>query len=240
LHTGTPGYDVAETRETHGRRAFSVFLTLAAVIMTIFLVDTVGYVFLGLGIPVWLVLVIIPGSLIGSFLNIRITTIESDPSDCIHEYVTVWGVPYKVYAPDCPGKTELSINFGGAIIPCLVSTYLLAQNLGLVVPSLVATVVVMLFVNRIARVEPEVGIITPALLPPLVAGLTAGILATIFVGIVNPYVIAYTSGTIGTLVGADILNIRNLGKLRSGKASIGGAGTWDGIFLTGILAVLFT
>lgn len=230
---------MAETRETHSRRAFSVFAALAALVMAVFLLDTVGYVFLGLGIPVWLVLLIIPGSLIGSFVNIHVATIKSDASDCADKYVTAWGVPYKVHAPDCPGKTELSINLGGAIIPCFVSAYLLAQNWDLIVPAGIAILIVMLFVNRIARIEPQVGIVTPGLLPPLVAGLTALSLTTFFVGIANPYVIAYVSGTIGTLLGADILNIGKLGKLRSGKASIGGAGTWDGVFLTGVLAVLF-
>jgi uncharacterized membrane protein len=46
---------------------------------------------------------------------------------------------------------------------------------------------------------------------------------------------------LGTLLGADILhlaNTRTLNRLRSPMLSIGGAGTFDGIFLTGILAVL--
>jgi uncharacterized membrane protein len=42
----------------------------------------------------------------------------------------------------------------------------------------------------------------------------------------------------GTLIGADLLNIGRLGELGAPVASIGGAGTFDGIFLTGIVAVL--
>jgi uncharacterized membrane protein len=42
----------------------------------------------------------------------------------------------------------------------------------------------------------------------------------------------------GTLIGADLLNLGNIAKLGAPVASIGGAGTFDGIFLTGILAVL--
>jgi uncharacterized membrane protein len=42
----------------------------------------------------------------------------------------------------------------------------------------------------------------------------------------------------GTLIGADLLNLAKIGTLGAPVASIGGAGTFDGIFLTGILAVL--
>ena len=50
--------------------------------------------------------------------------------------------------------------------------------------------------------------------------------------------VAYISGTFGVLIGADLLNLRNLTALRTPVVSIGGAGTFDGIFLTGIIAVL--
>ena len=45
-------------------------------------------------------------------------------------------------------------------------------------------------------------------------------------------------GTLGTLIGADLLNLRRLRNLGAGVASIGGAGTFDGVFLSGIIAVL--
>jgi uncharacterized membrane protein len=50
--------------------------------------------------------------------------------------------------------------------------------------------------------------------------------------------VAYVAGTIGTLVGADLLNLRRVQDLGAPVVSIGGAGTFDGIFVTGILAVL--
>jgi uncharacterized membrane protein len=50
--------------------------------------------------------------------------------------------------------------------------------------------------------------------------------------------LAYIAGSLGTLVGADLLNLNRLQGLGAPVASIGGAGTFDGIFLTGILAVL--
>jgi uncharacterized membrane protein len=50
--------------------------------------------------------------------------------------------------------------------------------------------------------------------------------------------LAYIGGSMGTLVGADLLNLDKIGDLGAPIASIGGAGTFDGVFLTGILAVL--
>jgi uncharacterized membrane protein len=52
--------------------------------------------------------------------------------------------------------------------------------------------------------------------------------------------LAYIGGSIGTLVGADLLNLGRLQGLGAPVASIGGAGTFDGIFLTGVLAVFLT
>jgi uncharacterized membrane protein len=48
------------------------------------------------------------------------------------------------------------------------------------------------------------------------------------------------AGTLGTLIGADVLNLQKVGHLGTPVASIGGAGTFDGIFLNGILAVLLS
>jgi uncharacterized membrane protein len=42
----------------------------------------------------------------------------------------------------------------------------------------------------------------------------------------------------GTLIGGDLLHVRQVRRLATPVASIGGAGTFDGIFLTGIIAVL--
>jgi hypothetical protein len=50
--------------------------------------------------------------------------------------------------------------------------------------------------------------------------------------------LAYIGGSMGTLVGADLMNFDKIGSLGAPVASIGGAGTFDGVFLTGILAVL--
>ena len=50
--------------------------------------------------------------------------------------------------------------------------------------------------------------------------------------------VAYVSGSLGTLIGADLLNLDKMRAIGTPIASLGGAGTFDGIFVTGILAVL--
>jgi uncharacterized membrane protein len=69
--------------------------------------------------------------------------------------------------------------------------------------------------------------------PPIATALVAVLIAR-----QNAAALAYVSGSLGTLIGADLLNLDAVRELGAPVASIGGAGTFDGIFLTGIMAVL--
>jgi len=44
----------------------------------------------------------------------------------------------------------------------------------------------------------------------------------------------------GTLIGTDLLNLNKLKRLGAQKVSIGGAGVFDGIYLTGIVAAFLS
>ena len=50
--------------------------------------------------------------------------------------------------------------------------------------------------------------------------------------------LAYICGTLGVLIGADLFRIKDIKSMGVPIAAIGGAGTFDGIFFTGIIAVL--
>jgi len=54
----------------------------------------------------------------------------------------------------------------------------------------------------------------------------------------SPQIAAYVAGVLGTLIGADLANLNVIPKLGAPVASIGGAGTFDSVFLSGIIAVL--
>jgi len=127
----------------------------------------------------------------------------------------------------------IAVNVGGAIIPAGFALYLAPR--APLVPTLVAVTVVVLVTRLLARPIAGVGIVMPAWIPPLVSAGLAFLLARD-----NPTPVAFISGTIGTIIGADLLNWPNFKKLGSQLISIGGAGVFDGIFLSGIVAALIS
>jgi uncharacterized membrane protein len=72
----------------------------------------------------------------------------------------------------------------------------------------------------------------PGIVPPLVAATTA---LTLTPEHATP--VAFIAGTLGPLVGADLFHLREVERTDTGIVSIGGAGTFDGILLSGILAL---
>jgi uncharacterized membrane protein len=140
-----------------------------------------------------------------------------------------YGVPVVVEWP----STVVAVNVGGALIPTLLSLYLLFKN-HLWIRGIVTTALVAIIVHMLAYPVEGVGIIAvPIFVPPLVTAIVAVLIAR-----EHAAVLAYVGGSLGTLIGADLLNLGVVRGLGAPVASIGGAGTFDGIFLTGILAVL--
>ena len=128
--------------------------------------------------------------------------------------------------------------WGEGFVPVALSLYLLAMGLSMqgwvfLIRAAAGVALVTLVTNRVARPVPGLGIATPFFVPPL-AALVAGLALGTGAGMAA--VIAYLSGTLGTLIGADLLNIGRIGELNAPLVSIGGAGTFDGIFLSGGLA----
>lgn len=85
-----------------------------------------------------------------------------------------------------------------------------------------------------------VGIVSPALVSPLVAAIYTVLVLAQIPTIENGFAIAYISGVLGTLIGADLTNLGAIKKIGAPVASIGGTGTFDGVFLSGIIAVLLS
>ncbi len=131
------------------------------------------------------------------------------------------------------GKTIIAVNVGGCVTPAAFSLYLLQHNP--IDPFQAALAIGAVAIVAYATSSPTagVGISMPFLVAPLTAALVATMLSP-----ENRAPLAYVGGTLGVLVGADLLRLRDIGKLGAPVASIGGAGTFDGIFLTGLLAVL--
>ena len=180
--------------------------------------------------------------LFGSLVNIPVTTIrETMPAPAAPPRGQFAPSLYEgMYREQPPAKvTKVAVNLGGAIIPVLISAYLLFHALvtvgdqTLFILAGVGVLIVTVVTYHFARPVPGVGIATPFFIPPL-AALICGIL--LGGGGMGSVVIAYVSGTLGTLIGADLLHFRRFGDLGAPVVSIGGAGTFDGIFLSGIIA----
>ncbi|MBC7349248.1 MAG: DUF1614 domain-containing protein [Candidatus Aminicenantes bacterium] len=203
-------------------------------------IGLISLAFQRLGLPPDLVFALLLMSLVGSGLNIPLKRIRSE-NLLPEQVVEFFGWKVRIPASAESQSTILAINLGGAVIPGLLSLYLIWRWFSLVVLFIVATAVVTVLVNRVARPVRGLGIATPALFPPLVAALVSLLLSAFSpAGLQTAPVLAYVSGTLGTLVGADLLNLKKIADLGAPVASIGGAGTFDGVFLTGIIAVVLT
>ncbi len=131
----------------------------------------------------------------------------------------------------------IAINLGGAIIPVLLSFYFLFQvysNNFSLIKVLISTILMVIVTKYYSKIVPGRGITLPLFIPPLFSTLFAFILMPNFTA-----PCAFISGVLGTLIGADLLNLKKVRRL-GGFLSIGGAGVFDGIFLTGIVSALLS
>ena len=132
-----------------------------------------------------------------------------------------------------PGTTLIAINVGGALIPILVSIYLIRLQPMITASALLCIFVVTIMSYHFSRPIHGIGIGMPILIAPLTAALTA-----LLIDPQHSAPLAYIGGTLGVLIGADLLRLKDIRQMSPPIASIGGAGTFDGIFITGIVAVL--
>ena len=165
------------------------------------------------------------------------------------------------YYPPAVVEEVIAVNVGGALVPLGFSVYLLLQPGAPIGLALLAAIVVAIIAKLLARPLPGVGITLPGFVPPIISAIVAFLLVHFLAPTDNTYAlaaVAYVGGTLGTLVGADLLNLPLVlrgGLLAAGPQriwrigqqpiprpdkprvlSIGGAGIFDGVFLTGILA----
>ena len=210
-----------------------LIILLLLPLLLLLLAGGVTIAFARLGIPVTLAYLLFWLSLLGSSVNLPVKRWQTEISE-IRE-INFFGIRYRI---PFHGRREtvLAINFGGAIIPICVSAYeflRLSSNVQLLMKAVTAIIILALICKFLSRPVKGLGIAIPAFIPPLFSALVALIIAR-----ENPVVVAYLAGTLGTLIGADLLNLHKIKELGAPVASIGGAGTFDGIFLSGIIAVL--
>lgn len=223
----------------HNYWVFAFLLALLVAVVALVFFGAVSIAFASIGFTPLTIFLILAATLIGSFINIPLFKLHTTIPVVHEDYVNWFGITYRIpHIEYGTAITVIAINVGGALIPTVVSIYLLARSsVTLIILSLVGVLAVALITHLVARPVKGLGIATPAFIPPITAAIVAFILAA-YAPSLSRTTIAYVSGTLGTLVGADLLNLRKVPKLGAPMASIGGAGTFDGVFLTGIIAVL--
>jgi len=215
------------------------FLLIALLLLLIFplliilLAGSVTIAFSRLGIPVAIAYLLFWISFLGSSINLPVKRWQTEITE-IRE-INFFGMRYRI---PFHGEREsiLAINLGGAVVPICVSAYelyRLSNDVHLLMKAIIAIVILTFICKAFSKPVRGLGIAIPAFIPPLFSALIAMIIAR-----ENPVVVAYLAGTLGTLIGADLMNLHKIRDLGAPIASIGGAGTFDGIFLSGIIAVL--
>lgn len=210
------------------------FFFLVAIFLGLLLLIQIGllrYAYMRLGISSGAALLLLFGSLVGSYFNIPVAYLP-EAHVLAEQEIDYFGMRYVVpYVAQWPG-TLIAVNVGGAVIPTFMSIYLLARY-HLWARAAVATAMVAVVCFSLSQPIPGLGIAEPVFVPALTTAIAALLLSR-----EHAAQIAYIGGSLGTLIGADLLNLGSIRGLGAPVASIGGAGTFDGIFLIGIVAVL--
>jgi uncharacterized membrane protein len=210
---------------------FLALVLLATIVIALIEVKVLSYAYARIGIKRHYVFLTLAASLLGSAINVPVAQLP--PERVIsNQQVVFFGMRYVVPVVENWPGTLIALNVGGAIIPTILSLYLVMKN-RIYTRAAMGTAVIAACLYEMATPVTGVGIAVPTFLPPILSALVAYLLSR-----QSAPALAYIVGSLGTLIGADLLNLGRIQGLGAPIASIGGAGTFDGIFLTGVLAVL--
>jgi len=211
---------------------FGIFIFAIAFIFAIVQLGFISIAFDKLGLSPNQAMLLLLLSLAGSVINIPVAKVENPAVPHTPTQPQPFGL-LRPHARPFEGRTIIAVNVGGCIVPVMFSIYLLYSHQIALVPLLAAIVFVTLVSRTISLPIPGIGIGMPVLVAPFAAALVG-----IILGGNDSAPMAYVAGTLGVLIGADLLRMKDILGLAVPVASIGGAGTFDGIYFTGIVAVL--
>jgi uncharacterized membrane protein len=213
---------------------FLILLLLLPFLWFAVAIDVVQVAAAKLGFSREMAIFLFTAIIIGSTINIPLYRIESQgqiplsfQDIWLERY---WGIPLQ----QAHSFTVVALNVGGGLIPVLLALYQLGRSNILAI--ILCTAIVTLVSYHSAHIVPGIGIEINPLVSPLTAVLSA-ILLTKGTQI-SP--VAFASGVLGTLIGADLLHLGQIEKMTAGVLSIGGAGVFDGIALCGLFALLLS
>jgi len=208
-----------------------LFMLVLVSLLAVIHIGVISITFSKLGLTRDSAFVLLFCSLFGSLINIPLFTIKAKSPIKVRDVpLSSLLRPYLKYQS---GRTLIAVNVGGALIPVMFSIFLFSTQ-PLMLSEIVVGISMVTLVSYIYSFPvPGTGIGMPMIIAPVFAAIIAIMLNSQFSA-----PLAYISGTMGVLIGADLLNFRHISHMGAMVASIGGAGTFDGIFMTGILAVL--
>lgn len=215
---------------TPSKQKLFLFLFALGFVIAFIQVGLLSIAFHKLGLSQGAAYTLLITSLLGSMVNLPLFRLRSERNLELPPPFSLFPLPLSLQSTT---HTLVAVNMGGCLIPIAFSLYLLLNTGVTSVQALQAIAFVTFISYSFSRPIEGIGIGMPILIAPLAAALIA-------IGI-NPEAsapLAYIGGTMGVLIGADILRIKDIRQMGPPFAAIGGAGTFDGIFLTGIVAVL--
>ncbi len=212
-------------------RAF-LLLCLLGLFVGLVQFDIIAVAFEKLGLSREAAYLLFMSTLTGSLINLPLFSMKARPTEC--------GLPgedmhalFGMRETPVARQVMVAVNVGGCLIPVSFSIYLFAQGAFGAFEALTAVAIVALVAFFSSRPLRGIGVVMPLLVAPLTAALVAGML-----DYEQRAPLAYVGGTLGVLLGADLFRLRDIRSLGAPVASIGGAGTFDGVFISGLLAVL--
>lgn len=209
-----------------------IYLVLLSVLFIIILqLGVFGIVLAKLGLSPDSAGLLLGSTLIGSLINLPLFTITATTEITLPKFPLPRVFFTSATMPR--DKTIIAINVGGALVPVFFSVYLIFLHSLSFFQIIFAITLVAIVCFYFSRPIKGLGIGMPVFIAPFTAAVVALMIAPS-----NSAPLAYICGTLGVLIGADLFRIKDIKHMGVPIASIGGAGTFDGIFFTGIIAVL--
>lgn len=212
---------------------FLIFIFLLGFLLAFVQIGILTVAFDKLGLSAQSAMLLLFSSLFGSVINLPLFSIKAErPPEMPSLPPQLRGL-LRHAMQKFTGRTVIAVNVGGCLIPLTFTFYLLQQHSLPLAQVIGAILLVSGVCYFFSRPIPGLGIGMPIFIAPLTAAVAA-----LIINSEQSAPLAYISGTLGVLIGADILRLGNIRTMGVPLAAIGGAGTFDGIFLTGIIAVL--
>ncbi len=209
-----------------------VFFIISLFLVAILQIHIFEIAFVKLGLTPETALFLLLGTLLGSGINLPVYSLHTKEAGHLinsPDQKPIW----EIFQPVKEGKIVIAVNVGGCLIPVGLCLYFISLQMIDPIKIMVGILAITALSYKFSRLIPGMGVGMPIFLAPFTSALLALVLDP-----EHAAQLAYISGVFGVLIGADLLRLKNIATLGKPVAAIGGAGTFDGIFMTGIIAAL--